>query len=87
MAVTWPEPAIVSSRAPLIDHLIELRNRLMYAVGTLLIVFIALWQGVGSFLGNYYLAKVSMGLVQDLRVALFNNLLTLPNRYFDNEIC
>ena len=51
----------------------------------LLIVVIALWQGVGSFLGNFYLAKVSMGLVQDLRIALFNNLLTLPNRYFDNH--
>lgn len=51
----------------------------------LLIVVIALWQGIGSFLGNFYLAKVSMGLVQDLRIALFNNLLTLPNRYFDSH--
>jgi subfamily B ATP-binding cassette protein MsbA len=51
----------------------------------LLIVLIALWQGVGSFLGNYFLARVSLGLVHDLRVELFNNLLTLPNRYFDNN--
>jgi len=51
----------------------------------LLIVLIALWQGIGSFLGNYYLARVSLGLVHDLRVELFNNLLTLPNRYFDNN--
>lgn len=51
----------------------------------LLIVLIAFWQGVGSFLGNYFLAKVSLGLVHDLRVALFNNLLTLPNRYFDSH--
>lgn len=51
----------------------------------LLIVLIALWQGVGSFLGNYFLARVSLGLVHDLRVALFNNLLVLPNRYFDNH--
>lgn len=58
--------------------------KLLQAV-PLLIVLIALWQGVGSFLGNYYLAKVSLGLVQDLRIALFNNLLTLPNRYFDNH--
>ncbi len=65
--------------APWVAHL-----KLLQAV-PLLIVLIALWQGIGSFLGNYYLAKVSMGLVQDLRVALFNNLLTLPNRYFDNH--
>ncbi|QEY58436.1 lipid A export permease/ATP-binding protein MsbA [Pseudomonas sp. C27(2019)] len=58
--------------------------RLLQAV-PLLIVIIALWQGVGSFLGNFYLAKVSLGLVHDLRVQLFNSLLTLPNRYFDNH--
>lgn len=58
--------------------------KLLQAV-PLLIVLIALWQGLGSYLGNYFLARVSMGLVQDLRIALFNNLLTLPNRYFDNH--
>lgn len=41
--------------------------------------------GPGSFLGNYFLAKVSLSLVHDLRVALFNKLLVLPNRYFDNH--
>ncbi len=51
----------------------------------LLIVLIALWQGIGSYLGNYFLARVSLGLVHDLRVALFNKLLVLPNRYFDNH--
>jgi ATP-binding cassette, subfamily B, bacterial MsbA len=69
----------VLEHAPWLAHL-----KLLQAV-PLLIVMIALWQGVGSFLGNYYLAKVSMGLVQDLRIALFNNLLTLPNRYFDSH--
>lgn len=58
--------------------------KLLQAV-PLLIVLIAVWQGIGSYLGNYFLAKVSLGLVHDLRVALFNNLLVLPNRYFDNH--
>ncbi len=58
--------------------------KLLQAV-PLLIVLIAVWQGLGSFLGNYFLAKVSLGLVQDLRIALFNNLMTLPNRYFDTH--
>ncbi|MFD2980320.1 ABC transporter transmembrane domain-containing protein, partial [Klebsiella pneumoniae] len=40
---------------------------------------------LGSFLGNYFLAKVSLCLVHDLRVELFNKLLVLPNRYFDNH--
>lgn len=56
--------------------------QLMHAVPAM-IVFIALWQGTGSFLGNYFLARVSMGVVHDLRVALFNSLLALPNSYFD----
>lgn len=55
---------------------------LMKAVPAL-IVAIAVWQGLGSYLGNYFLAKVSLGLVQDLRLALFDSLLRLPNRYFD----
>lgn len=65
-----------------VPFLVELR---LVQVVPLLIVLIALWQGVGSFLGNYFLARVSLGLVHDLRVALFNNLLTLPNRYLDNH--
>lgn len=58
--------------------------QLLYGV-PLALLLITVWQGVGSFLGGYYLARVALGLVQDLRVALFNNLLTLPNRYFDNH--
>ncbi len=49
----------------------------------LFIIAVAFYQGIGSFLGNYYIAKVSLGVVHDLRTALFNNFLTLPNSYFD----
>ena len=58
--------------------------QLLYAV-PLLLVLIALWQGIGSFLGNYYLSRVSLGLVDSLRCALFDSLLRLPNRYFDDH--
>jgi len=58
--------------------------QLMHAV-PVMIVLIAVWQGIGAFLGNYYLARVSMGVVHDLRVALFDNLLTLPDGYFDQN--
>ena len=51
----------------------------------LFIILVALYQGIGSYLGNYFLAKVSLGVVHDLRTALFDNLLTLPNRYFDTH--
>ncbi len=67
---------------PTVPYLRDLR--LLQAV-PLLLVLIAAWQGLGSYLGNFFLAKVSLGLVHDLRVELFNNLLTLPNRYFDTH--
>ena len=51
----------------------------------ILIILIVLWQGLGSFLGNYYLAKVSLGLINHLRQDLFANLLRLPNTYFDQN--
>ncbi|MBD1549865.1 lipid A export permease/ATP-binding protein MsbA [Pseudomonas typographi] len=51
----------------------------------LMIILIAAWQGVGSYLGNFFLARVSLGLVHDLRVLLFNKILKLPTRYFDNH--
>ena len=60
------------------------RFSLLQAV-PILLVLIAIWQGIGSFLGNYFIAKVSLSLVHDLRTELFKNLLTLPNRYFDNN--
>jgi len=73
-----PEAALF----PSIPYLRDLS--LMHAV-PLLIILIAAWQGAGSYLGNFFLAKVSLGLVHDLRVQLFNNLLVLPNRYFDQH--
>jgi len=57
---------------------------LIYAVPLLLLLAVT-WQGLGSFLGNYYLARVSLGLVDDLRRALFDSLLRLPNSYFDQH--
>jgi ATP-binding cassette, subfamily B, bacterial MsbA len=67
---------------PTVPYLRDLQ--LLQAV-PLLIVLIAAWQGVGSYLGNYFLAKVSLGLIHDLRLALFDKLLVLPNRYYDTH--
>lgn len=73
-----PEASLFPNN-PYLAHL-----QLLQAV-PLMIVAIAAWQGGGSFLGNFFLARVSLGLVHDLRVVLFNKLLELPNRYFDNH--
>ncbi len=80
-----PEASLFANVPWLLEHAPWLAQLKLLQAVPLLIVLIAVWQGVGSFLGNYFLAKVSLGLVQDLRIALFNNLLTLPNRYFDTH--
>lgn len=67
------------TRMPLLGEV-----ELMYGM-PILLVLIALWQGIGSFLGSYYLARVSLGLVHNLRVDLFQSLLRLPNQYFDQH--
>lgn len=73
-----PQAAIVKIW-PFVDGI-----QLLYAV-PLMIILIATWQGIGFYLGNYFLSRVSLGVVQDLRIALFDSLLTLPERYFDNN--
>jgi subfamily B ATP-binding cassette protein MsbA len=51
----------------------------------LVMLFIAIFRGIGSFLGNFYLAKVSLSVVHDLRCLMFNQMIQLPNNYFDNN--
>lgn len=46
---------------------------------------LAFFRGIGSFLGNYYLARVSLSVVHDLRCLMFNHMIRLPNGYFDSN--
>jgi subfamily B ATP-binding cassette protein MsbA len=67
-----PEASFFGQVPYLQEHSWLAELKLLQAV-PLLIIFIALMQGIGSFLGNFFLAKVSLGLVHDLRLALFNS--------------
>ncbi|MGB5325263.1 MAG: lipid A export permease/ATP-binding protein MsbA [Pseudomonadales bacterium] len=48
-------------------------------------VAIALVRGVGSYLGSYYMAKVSENVIHNIRCDLFQNILALPIPYFDKN--
>ncbi|MGB1270714.1 MAG: ABC transporter transmembrane domain-containing protein, partial [Endozoicomonas sp.] len=50
-----------------------------------LMVLIAIVRGIGSYLGNYYTAKVSTSVIHDLRTLMFERMVTLPNVFFDNH--
>ena len=67
-------------------HDIPLVGKLDLAYGVpLMLVLIVIWQGIGSFFGNYYLARVSLGLVNDLRRALFESLQLIPSEVVPPE--
>jgi subfamily B ATP-binding cassette protein MsbA len=49
------------------------------------IVIIATARGIGTFIGNYFISYVSNNLVHNLRVELFERLLTLPSAFYDRH--
>ena len=51
----------------------------------LALIFIALGRGIGFFIGNYFMSRVGLGIVHDLRSELFTKLINLPKLYFDQK--
>ncbi|AMO68241.1 transport protein MsbA [gamma proteobacterium BDW918] len=51
----------------------------------LMMVVLGLVRGLGYFAGNYFIAIVSNSLVHNLRCELFNKMLHMPSRYFDQN--
>ncbi len=49
------------------------------------VVLIATTRGLGTFVGNYFIAYVSNYLVHNLRCELFDRLLTLPSAFYDRH--
>ncbi len=48
-------------------------------------VGISVVRGMGYFSGNFFLAKVALGVVNDVRKQLFDHLLVLPSSYHDKK--
>ncbi|MGO2513183.1 lipid A export permease/ATP-binding protein MsbA [Marinomonas polaris] len=76
------EPAL----AALLKHIVDIVSVGQISDSRLLIplailgVFIA--RGIGTFLGNYFMAKVANNVVFDLRTSMFNKLVLLPSNYY-----
>ena len=51
----------------------------------LALVLIAFMRGLGFFIGNYFMSKVGLGVVHDMRKELFEKLIKLPKYYFDSN--
>lgn len=50
----------------------------------LLAILIVFFRGLGSFVGEYGMARVAFGVIHIQRKELFDKLTVLPNEYFDN---
>lgn len=51
----------------------------------LTVIAIFCYRGLGAFIGEYGFSKVAFGIVHELRISLFNKLLSMPNQYFDQN--
>ncbi len=74
--------------AAIIKHIIDtLQTDSREGVEILPLLFVGLMivRGVGSYLGNYFLARVSGNVVHALRCAIFNHYTQLPAVYFDEN--
>lgn len=47
------------------------------------VVAARLIHGVGSYMGNFYISRVGLGVVNDLRKQLFEHMLALPCQFYD----
>ncbi len=84
--------AIVAVAQPLTAELIKiiietLENRHTHNTQLLpfYIIGLVLFRSSGAFLGNYFLAKVSVGVVHKLRRELFDHYTRLSTEYFDAQ--
>lgn len=68
--------------APLEASLRQVKVALLIPV---LVVFIYIFRGVGSYLGTFNMARVGFNLVHAVRCEMFDRLLLLPSAYFDQN--
>lgn len=83
MAAT--EPLFPALLKPLLDEGFSGKSHDDLWLAPLAIVGIFILRGLVSFSGGYLMAWVSNQVILDLRVAMFDRILHLPTRYYDNQ--
>lgn len=78
------QPAVAVLLQKVIDAMEAKNPDLVYWIPAALIGVIAV-RSLGSFLGAYFLARVSNNIVHTLRCEVFDHYTILPASYFDNE--
>ncbi len=78
------EPAVVMIIQQMIDLLGgQAREQMQFLPLAFIVLFLV--RGVGAFLGNYYLARISGNVIHKLRCAIFDHYTRLSVEYFDSH--
>lgn len=86
MAVTAAtEPLLPALLKPMLDGTFIHKDDTIIRLVPLFILLIFFVRGVASFVGTYAIGWVGNKVVMDLREEMFNKLLTLPTRYYDDH--
>ncbi len=79
------EPVLPALFKPLLDEGFVAKDQAFIRWIPLLLLALFLVRGLTSFISAYCMAWVGSRLVMDLRAAMFDKLMTLPTRYFDQN--
>ena len=79
------EPMLPALFKPLLDEGFVAKDQAFIRWVPLLLLGLFVLRGVASFVSTYCMAWVGSRLVMDLRAAMFDKLMTLPTRYFDQN--
>jgi len=86
MAVTAAtEPLLPALLKPMLDGTFIHKDETIIKLAPVLILVIFFVRGVASFVGTYAIGWVGNKVVMDLRENMFQKLLTLPTRYYDDH--
>ncbi|MBU3693894.1 MAG: lipid A export permease/ATP-binding protein MsbA [Rhodocyclaceae bacterium] len=80
------EPAMPALMKPMLDGTFVDKDPLLMTWIPALIVGLFLVRGVAGYISDYAVAWIGTRVVMDLRVAMFERLLTLPTPFFDASV-
>ena len=79
------EPMLPALFKPLLDQGFVAKDQAFIRWVPILLLVLFLVRGITSFISTYCMAWVGSRLVMDLRAAMFDKLMALPTRYFDQN--
>ncbi|MFZ5502027.1 MAG: lipid A export permease/ATP-binding protein MsbA [Pseudomonadota bacterium] len=85
IVVALTEPLVPALMKPLLDGTFVHKDQAMMRMVPTIIILIFLVRGLATFVSSYAINWVGNKLVMDLRNAMFQKLLSLPTRYYDDH--